>query len=604
MEAFFMNRIKTIYSILVLTFLVSLCNSCFFSSILPPDFGSPVDVENADIIFDLDTRKGRIKIYASTFDGRPAVLVGARTNDYSKMKKIPAFSKRGSEESFYVNQKRIGIIGNIKEIYIEGDSAFYIDIPNDKTRFLSITIKNPENIRSLLCKDTNFDELPDFSKFSNLERLGLQGRSYDLDLSTNTKLKELHLDLVEELALPSGLNFEKFSAAYKSGEDIIDLSKHSNLTELNLNTDKAVDLFNNKKLKVLSLKNIANEELDLSNNSKIEFLELNSCSKLKAIKNFTGLTSLKEMSLKSSLVSELDFSKAPKLAKFTFYSNKLLKKIKLNANSKLRELDCGDNKIEELEIANCKNLQKIECSEVELKKMSVSNCPALEKLNCWANEIESLDLANCSNLKLLRCHNNELEMLNLKNCTSLEKIDCSNNKLTVLDCSGCKNLTQLICSENKIKQLKCANLKAMEKVDCNKNELENLLSLSGCLSLIELDCSRNNVTELNLSNCKKMHTLNCSYNKLTNLNLNEQHYLYFVNLCKNKIETNNIDKILRNLKKGALEVLDESTNQWIPSSRFYYKAKGSAYPDDNEEPSNEAKKIAVDKGWILEVFEE
>ena len=62
-----------------------------------------------------------------------------------------------------------------------------------------------------------------------------------------------------------------------------------------------------------------------------------------------------------------------------------------------------------------------------------------------------------SALKELNCANNQLTQLNLKNMISLKELRCQNNQLTALDVSSSPNLTTLVLKNNHLTSLNLDN---------------------------------------------------------------------------------------------------------------------------------------------------
>jgi len=74
----------------------------------------------------------------------------------------------------------------------------------------------------------------------------------------------------------------------------------------------------------------------------------------------------------------------------------------------------------------------------------------LRYLDCSFNQIETLDLSNNTKLKDLICGRNEIEELNLSGCQNLNYLHCSFNKLEIFDVSHNYYLSTLSCGNNKM----------------------------------------------------------------------------------------------------------------------------------------------------------
>lgn len=82
----------------------------------------------------------------------------------------------------------------------------------------------------------------------------------------------------------------------------------------------------------------------------------------------------------------------------------------------------------------------------------------METLDCSNNQLTALDVANCANLTSLTCSDNEIEQLDLSKHQNLLGVDCQNNQLTTLDVSHNTALTYLDCSGQKNETGKSQNL--------------------------------------------------------------------------------------------------------------------------------------------------
>jgi hypothetical protein len=126
-----------------------------------------------------------------------------------------------------------------------------------------------------------------------------------------------------------------------------------------------------------------------------------------------------------------------------------------------------------------------------------------------------------TNVTSLDCSNNDLEEIYLAENTGLMRINCNNNKLFELDLTNLTELMLLDCSTNSISNLNLNSNTALIRLNVNNNQLEGL-DLSANLSLEKLDCSYNNITYLDLSANIVLESINCSSNNLSELNLANQ----------------------------------------------------------------------------------
>ena len=93
----------------------------------------------------------------------------------------------------------------------------------------------------------------------------------------------------------------------------------------------------------------------------------------------------------------------------------------------LKNLNCPNNNITELDLSNNPNLTSLHCYNNNLSKLDLSNNAALEFLYCHDNNITELDLSNNAALQFLSCHDNNITELDLSNNVNLKILDCENN---------------------------------------------------------------------------------------------------------------------------------------------------------------------------------
>ena len=102
--------------------------------------------------------------------------------------------------------------------------------------------------------------------------------------------------------------------------------------------------------------------------------------------------------------------------------------------TRLEELDCHNNLLQELDLSANTKLQKLVCSENALTELSLSALPDLYYLNCAGNQLAELDVSH-QMLEVLYCMDNQLTVLDLSG-QALGLLDCRNNPLTLLNLSG------------------------------------------------------------------------------------------------------------------------------------------------------------------------
>ena len=143
--------------------------------------------------------------------------------------------------------------------------------------------------------------------------------------------------------------------------------------------------------------------------------------KIKSLKGIEYFTSLKTLSCRRNLLTELDVSN----------------------NSELKSLYCGENQLSALDVSNHPALEDLSSYHNPLTALNVSNCPALKKLSCESDRLLSeLDVSSCSALEKLYCDACHLSVLVLGNHPNLMYLNCSENRLTSLNIIGSNAIDQ------------------------------------------------------------------------------------------------------------------------------------------------------------------
>lgn len=117
----------------------------------------------------------------------------------------------------------------------------------------------------------------------------------------------------------------------------------------------------------------------------------------------------------------------------------------------LKTLSCRRNLLTELDVSNNSELKSLDCDENQLSALDVSNHPALEDLSSYHNPLTALNVSNCPALKTLSCEGDRLlSELDVSSCSALEKLYCDACHLSVLVLGNHPNLIYLNCSENQL----------------------------------------------------------------------------------------------------------------------------------------------------------
>ena len=169
---------------------------------------------------------------------------------------------------------------------------------------------------------------------------------------------------------------------------------------------------------------LQNYYVDLNGDSQISIKEAEACSVLDVNPNRYGnfdkeISDMTEIKYFTNL-KELDCS------------NNQLSQLDMSNNTQLTDLDCSWNDLTQLDMSNNTQLTDLDCNWNDLTQLDVSNNTQLTILFCYGNQLLQLDVSNNTQLWDLRCHNNQLSQLDVSNNTQLDWFDCSDNPLEKL----------------------------------------------------------------------------------------------------------------------------------------------------------------------------
>jgi uncharacterized repeat protein (TIGR01451 family) len=351
---------------------------------------------------------------------------------------------------------------------------FKIDSNNDK----EIQVSEAEQVSSLEVNlSSSTSSLRGIEAFKNLRHLSCKTDVSNLDLSKNTSLTSLNIELnyrLISLDLSKNIALTHLNCLYNDKLTSLDLSKNHALINLNCNGNKNLT------------------SLEVSDNINLTYLECNR-NKLGSL-NVSKNINLTKLDCSSNQLTTLDVSK----------------------NINLTKLDCYYNQLTSLDIASNTTLEELGCSNNQLSSLDVSKNTFLTKLNCGNNQLINLNVSKNINLAELFCFYNQLTSLDVSKNTFLTKLNCGNNQLTNLDVSKNINLTILGCSNNQLTNLDVSKNINLTKLDCSNNQLTSL-DIARNTTLGELDCKFNQITSLNASHNPLLNFWNCDHNQLTSL---------------------------------------------------------------------------------------
>ena len=112
-------------------------------------------------------------------------------------------------------------------------------------------------------------------------------------------------------------------------------------------------------------------------------------------------------------------------------SNNSLGSLDVTYNSALTTLNCHSTGLTSLDVTLNKQLTTLTCYDNLLASLDVSYNSALTTLDCHSNNLTSLDVTKNTELKVLKCHNNSLTSLNPYCNTKLETLWCYGNQINI-----------------------------------------------------------------------------------------------------------------------------------------------------------------------------
>lgn len=244
----------------------------------------------------------------------------------------------------------------------------------------------------------------------------------------------------------------------------------------------------------------------------------------------TNIASLKSLDVSSGNITNLtgieDFTS---LTYLDCGSNKI-SNIDLTENTVLTTLFCPKNDLEGLSLYKNTFLTYLDCNTNRLKGINVSYNTALTYLNVSHNSIsndENLNVFFNTALTNLNCSYNKLTTLNINNNPALTTLNCDNNLLRTINVTKSSALVTFTCSNNNLESLDVNRYVALETFICNNNKL-SFLDVTKNVMLSKFDCSSNNLRYLNLKNGNNknfdMTYSNFANNTLTCINVDDENY--------------------------------------------------------------------------------
>ena len=213
--------------------------------------------------------------------------------------------------------------------------------------------------------------------------------------------------------------------------------------------------------------------------SKEEIAEVKTIGLQTGYSDLTGIkyfTALEELWLNNNEIKSLDLSGCSSLKKLKFRNYEPeMDCLNLDDCTSLTEIDVSGSNISELKLKGCSSLKFLYCTRNNLTSLNISDCVSLERLWCSQNKLKNLDVSCNTELKQIYCHFNEIETLDISSNRMLSSLLCGNNNLSTLDVSANAALTQLNCECNRLSRLDLRNNKNMRALSASGNGMLFLL---------------------------------------------------------------------------------------------------------------------------------
>ena len=265
----------------------------------------------------------------------------------------------------------------------------------------------------------------------------------------------------------------------------------------------------------------------------------NGCGGLQTL-NVSGCENLRQLYCDSNALASLDLTGLHNLKMLRANNNPNMTSLVLPETDALTYADIYNLGITSLDMSNHPNLEVLHCYQTrellgdgvterhgKLRSLDVTQCSKLKELRCSNNPIQNLDLSGNPNLEILYCnfmdlsegHNFQDDLYNL---TKLRKLSCNRDTLDALDVSGNPLLTELYCWDNKIQTLDLSNNPNLEILVVGDNQSGHdargprpnggneltTLDVSNNLNLTTLYCAKNQLADLDLSGLENLADLN------------------------------------------------------------------------------------------------
>lgn len=385
--------------------------------------------------------QGNIETQDLTIYGNIAVLE-CSNNQLTTLDvtKLPMLTHLISRKNFV---RDLNVSGNpeLKLLYVQDSPLEKLDLTHNSkidsliltnNRLKELTLASHPTLELLMCtsnaqlKHLNLKNCP---KLKHLD--ALQTLVDEYDLSKNSELRYVAVGLgrpLRTLSLPTN---NKIDTLMVPAAGL-----------------KAIDLSQTKQLKLLGIdNNYELSQLDLTGMTQLKALscEGNALTSL----NLSACRNLESLVCNNNQLTTLDVSGLNKLETLTCFSNNLAT-LSLTGCTSMKNLDCSVNpKLNTVDFPH--SLTSLNCSSCNFAQIETTKLPLLNNLTCDGNQIGTLNLTAQTKLSAINCGNNKIEQLDFSNCTSLLDVVIAGNPIsTGIGFDNCKNLRYVSVNNTKL----------------------------------------------------------------------------------------------------------------------------------------------------------
>lgn len=220
-----------------------------------------------------------------------------------------------------------------------------------------------------------------------------------------------------------------FLSINSAGLAELDLSQNTKIVD--------VQLYDNQLVSLDLSKNLELGNLQLGSNYQLTSLNIDNCTQLWLLDvNETGLTSLNipnkeriEILAYGRTALSFDLKEFPNVRNLSIYDLGLtsLDIIPKNVKEQLYQLQCYDNQIDSINLAEYPNMQYLSIYQNNFKSLDLTSAVNLQELNCHSCYIEKLDISPLENLRTLYCGQQKDNITLILIANDMQKEEWRNN---------------------------------------------------------------------------------------------------------------------------------------------------------------------------------